>query len=435
MGLGFVTGRLPGPGRLTDHGRLAAGLIDAGLSALATFAAGLYATRRLDPATLGGYAMAYAVFVLAGWIPAGLVAAPAEVMASTAPMDRRLAIMRSSLRFGLPIATAGALITAPWVFLAPAGIAPQDIAALAITVAGAVVVSPLQDHLRRVLHLAAVPKVAVVVAVVQLAAVGLALLAWDRAGAAPAGAPFGSLIVANVASMAVGLVLIRRSLRVEPEERLTWGRIRRSGGPLSAAGLIPSAVTFLVSFIVSRLVGAATLGFIEAARVLSQPVTVVGVGLGAVLGPRITQAAAARDRIGVRHFVRRYYLLLLVVGVGYLVLFGFPLAIDPLVTFVPTAYAVPGLLAASIISWTILNLSQASRAEQLGAHRERFIARVEVEGNAARLAIAFGAPWLGAFVAPLGQACMAVIRVARYRVRLDAHYGVPATADGSVPRA
>ena len=347
-------------------------------------------------------------------------------------MDRRLAIMRSSLRFGLPIATAGALITALRVVLAPAGIAPQDIAALAITVAGAVIVSPLQDHLRRVLHLAAVPKVAVVVAVVQLVAVGLALLAWDRAGAAPAGAPFGSLIVANVASMAVGLVLIRRSLRVEPDERLTWGRIRRSGGPLSAAGLIPSAVTFLVSFIVSRLVGAATLGFIQAARVLSQPVTVVGVGLGAVLGPRITQqAAAARDRIGVRHFVRRYYLLLLVVGVGYLVLFGFPLAIDPLVSFVPTAYAVPGLLAASIVSWTILNLSQASRAEQLGAHRERFIARVEVEGNAARLAIAFGAPWLGAFVAPLGQAFMAAaIRLARYRVHLDAHYGMSASADG-----
>lgn len=419
--------------RLAERGRLAAGLVDAGLSALATFAAGIFATRLLDPVTLGGYAMAYAIFVVAGWIPAGLVCTPAEVLASTAPMDRRVAILRSSLRYGVPIAIAGAVVTAPWILVAPGGIQPRDLAALAVTVAGACCVSPLQDHLRRVLHLAALPRVAVTMAVTQLAVVVVTLVAWSASGASPAGAPFGSLVLANLASLVLGLILVRKPLRVEPHERLSWRRIRRSGGPLLAAGMIPSVVTFVTSFLVSRLAGAATLGFVEAARVLSQPVTVVGVGLGAVLGPRITQAAAGRDRSGVLDLLRRYDVLLVATGSLYLLLVGLPFSFDPAATFVPTAYAVPGLMAVSIVSWTLINLSQASRSEQLGAGRERMVARVEVEANIVRLAATLGAPLLGSFIVPLGQSLMAVVRLVRYRVGLIAYYEPVLSLDAPLP--
>ena len=228
-----------------------------------------------------------------------------------------------------------------------------------------------------------------------------------------------------MASLAIGLVLVRHALAVEPTEGLTWARVRHSGGPLLAVGVIPSAVTFVISFIVTRLVGAATLGYVEAARVLTQPVTVVGVGLAAVLGPRITQAAAARDRVEAGRLLRRSYGLLLAVGAAYLAGGGVPLPFNPLVALVPTAYVVPGLLAVSIVAYSISNLTQPARAEQLGAHRERFAARVEVEGNAGAGGGRLDHAVAGAFAVPLGQAALAVVRQTRYRAGLAAWYGTP----------
>ncbi|HTS14544.1 MAG TPA: hypothetical protein VMH24_02685, partial [Candidatus Sulfotelmatobacter sp.] len=130
--------------------------------------------------------------------------------------------------------------------------------------------------------------------------------------------------------------------------------------------------------------------------------------------------------------LRRSYVLLVAVGVAYLCLAGVPLPLNPLVAFVPTAYVVPGLLAVSIVAYSISNLTQPARAEQLGAHRERFAARVEVEGNVGRVAVALTTPWLGAFAVPLGQGVLAVIRQLRYRAGLTAWYEA---TEGPVPAA
>jgi O-antigen/teichoic acid export membrane protein len=397
-------------------------VVDAGVSALATFAAGLYATRHLDPTTLGAYAMAYSIFVLASWIPAASVCMPAEILATTLNQGERLSVLRDSLWRCLLVAAIAGLITSAWVLVRPAGVEDDAIVALAVTCAGASVVSPVQDHLRRMFHVAGASVAAVVVALCQLASVLVALGTLTGLGLESSAVPFGSLLVANLVSLVVGVLLVGPKLRVAPTTRLTWRDVRRSGGPLLGAGLIPSATTFLVANLVSLFAGAAALGHVEAARILSQPVAVLGTGLNAVLGPRVTRAAHRRDRGVASHLLRRYHGLLIAAGAVYLLGVSVPREVNVLASFVPTAYAVPGLLAVSIVAYTAAGLALASRSEQLGAAREWFVARVEVEGNAARLLVGATAAWIGPFAAPAGLIVLALIRLVRYGTGIADHY-------------
>lgn len=423
-------------GWLRRHHLVVAGVIDAGVSSAATFVVGLEATHSLDPDALGAYALAFSVFVLSGFIPAQLVFAPTEIAAVDYPRGHQLPLLRRSLMRGALVSLVAAIATSAWVLIAPPSMPADVLGPLAITCAAATFVSPIQDHLRRMLHIAEGSWRSVVVATVQMVVAIVGVLALNRTDVSAAWIPFGVLVVANVASLSVGLLLTAREL-MEPGSDIPISRARllRSGQPLLLVGLLPSATAFGVSWLVSVLAGAATLGYVEAARIVSQPVSVLQVGLGSVLGPRVTRAASARDpatAAGVKHQFER---LILIAGIGWAIAVAAPAPWNLLTRFLPTAYVVPGLVAASIAAFTIMSFPQGRRYELFGAGRERLVARAELEGNILRIAIAATVGVIGAFAVPLGIAALGCVRWIRPTRWLAEYYAErpAATAPRSHP--
>ena len=74
------------------------GLLDAGLSSLATFVMGFYAARYLPPTILGGYALVFSAFMLMTKVPSQLLFKPAEIAAVGFPSTARLQLLPQTLR-------------------------------------------------------------------------------------------------------------------------------------------------------------------------------------------------------------------------------------------------------------------------------------------------------------------------------------------------
>lgn len=406
-------GRLSLPGRVLSHHLVVAGVLDAAVSSSATFLAGLTATRVLAPDVLGLYALAFSVFIFSGFVPAQLIFTSTEIMAVDYPRHHQLPLLRMSLARGAVVSFLAAVVTSAWVLVAPTnpgGALPP----LALTCALATFISPIQDHLRRMLHVAGESWRAVAVAVVQLAGVLVAVVGMTVAGVAPVWVPFGSLVIANLISLCVGLLLSLRELLADgPQAPISTERLLHSGRPLLLIGILPSAASFAVSWLVAALAGAATLGLVEAGRIVSQPVQVLQVGLGGVLGPRATRASSQRDERTARRVVRQFRTLILAAGFAWLVVVGLPGPWNPLPALLPNAYVLPGIVAAWILGLTLMNLSEGLRLVLFGARRERQVVRAELEGNAARLAVAGGVPLLGGYAVPLGLAVLGLVRAVR----------------------
>jgi len=407
-----------------------AGVTDAAVSSLGTFVVGLYATRELEPEALGGYALAFSVFVLSAFIPAQVICTPTEIAAVDYPPGQQLPLLRRSLLRGAAVSLLAAVVTSIWFLLAPADMPPDTLPALVLTCAAATFVSPLQDHLRRMLHIAGRSWRSVLVAFTQISVAIGGVVLLPSAGVPAAWVPFGVLAAANVVSLTIGLLLTVRDLTSPgPEVTLPVRRLLSSARSLLAVGLAPSITTFIVSWLISAIAGAATLGFVEAARVVGQPVAVLQGGLLSVLGPRATRAGSTRDLAASRNVNRLFRRLILVAGAGWLLAVGVPAPWNVLPAFLPTAYAVPGLVAASIAAFTILSLSQGYRYELYGARRERQVAQAEIEGNAIRIVIASAAGIIGPFVSPLGVAALGVVAFIRSARWLADHHGSGGAAD------
>src|SRR5262249_12291878 len=142
------------------------------------------------------------------------------------------------------------------------------------------------------------------------------------------------------------------------------------------------------SWLVTYLAGAETLGYVEGARIVGQPVTVLMVGLGAVLGPRITRAARAKDRETAGRVSHQFEQMIFASGVLGALIVAAPAPINPLTSFLPVAYAVPGLVVGSIAAYTVMNAAQARRYALFGGGLERLVARSEIEGNVVRMLVA-----------------------------------------------
>ena len=393
---------------------LVAGVLDAGVSSAATFVVGLEATRSLDPDALGAYALAFSVFVLSGFVPAELVFGPTEIAAVDYPRGHQLPLLRVSLVRGAVVSALAAAVTSLWVLIAPADLPRDVLPPLAITCALATFLSPIQDHLRRMLHIAESSWRSVVVATTQMVVAIGGVAAMNVADVPPAWVPFGVLVVANTASLTLGLILILPQLLAKGSDiPIHRSRLLRRGRSLLVVGVAPSAAGFVVAWLVTAIAGAATLGYVEAARVVSQPVAVLQTGLGAVLGPRVTRAASVRDRALSAATKRQFERMILLAGVAWALLVAAPAPWNPLPRFLETAYVVTGLVAASIAAFTVMSLPFGRRFELYGARLEKLAARAEVEGNLLRLATVPLVAVIGAFAVPLGLAILGVVRWVR----------------------
>jgi O-antigen/teichoic acid export membrane protein len=397
-------------------------VFDAGLSSLATFAAGIFASRSLELTTLGAYALLFSATVLAAIVPTQLVFVPGETAAIAYPVAQRLKLLPQLLRLAAGPTILAAVAVGLAAIAVPVGVPAGTVRALTATAIALSFVSPVQDHVRRMLHLGGASSSAVVVSVVHLVVVASALVAlWDAQGAL-AWLPFGALAAGNLVSSAVGVVLARRSRAGVPAPGALASDVMRSGWWLLVVGMVAPGTAFVVATIVAHVAGAGALGYAEASRIVAQPMLVFGTGLAAVLGPRVTEAAQYGEPHRALQTSRLFSALMLAAGVPYLLLVGHAWSWNPLADLVPKAYALGGLVVVSVVANIANGMNFLQRSELLGAGRAAAIARVDIIGNAVRVAVGATAGWLQAFSIPAGLVVLGFVRWLGYSRVLEGHY-------------
>lgn len=402
---------------------LPAGLLDAGSAALATFGTGVYAARFYDTESgeLGVYALFFAIFLVAAIVPFKLVFLPAEVRLLSLPQPQQLGGFRLTLPAGVPVALAGGLIVLlAWIPALDADL--SLVVPLAITTVITGVLSPIQDHLRRVMHQAGRSWLAGATSVVQLTVAAAVLTAGVVFDLDKAWIPFGALAAANTVSITAGLLLAHRNAERAPGGPFHFRELAVSGRWLTGYGLLPVGANFLAASIVAVIAGSDFLGFAEASRVAARPLLVFVTGISAVLNP--PSLVAGRDRIR-SEGIRLARLARLVVGTSgllFLLWMGFDWAGNPMAWLVEQAYTVEGLTAVTIIVNIFWGVLFSEESQLIGGGREVDIFKIYAVAAVVEIAVAFTAPVTEAFAVPLSMGAFAVVRWYGYRWSLRRLY-------------
>ncbi|MGF7239482.1 MAG: Wzz/FepE/Etk N-terminal domain-containing protein, partial [Frankia sp.] len=410
---------------------LPAGLLDAGCHSLSTLAVGVYAARELSTSELGAYALFFNAFVLATVIPMQLILVPAEIATLSAAPTRRLGLFRQVGRLGVP-ATVGAAAVASALAWILAKAPPSVLVPLAVSTVACGAVSPLQDHLRRLLHMSGKSGHAAAVSVIQLACVIAALIGLKWLGVNPLWRPFGALALANVASILVALAILAE-LRGSTVAAHPLARHIRTGRWLVTVEIATAGATLLSSALITRLASPVALGHAEAARIVGQPLFVLAVGLMAALTPYSMTAATTRDRATANRFARPYMLTITGIGVLYAVFTATHWSGNPAGAFVPQAYVVAGLVPATVVAFVLTGLPLMARAELSGAGWVHSLPRVAILGGLLQCAVAASAMWIGGYARPLSQGAFAVVLIAGYARARRRMYRTPAGTPDDAP--
>jgi hypothetical protein len=410
------------------------GLLDAGSASLATFVTGVYAVGEFDPADLGVYALFFAIFLVAAIVPSSLVFLPAEVRLLDRPLKQRLDGFRLTLPAGLPVsAGASLLVLLAWIPAADAS--PSLVVPLAVTTVLVAMLSPIQDHVRRVMHMAGTSWLAAMTSVVQLVVTGAALFAGVAAGVDAAWIPFGALLVANLVSTTIGLILARRSADPTDGVPFTLRDLAASGRWLTGVGLLPLGAAFLAAAIVDLSAGSEFLGFAEASRIASRPFLVFVTGISAVLNPPSLLAGRRRDRgEGVR-LARISRLTVIGSGVLLLAWTGFDWRGNPMAWLVPEAYSVEGLTAFTILTFVIWGMLFSDESQLIGGGRELDIFKIYFIGTLVQIPIALTAPVTESYALILSIFGFGVVRWIGYRRAVSRLYPPDGAKTSQVARA
>jgi O-antigen/teichoic acid export membrane protein len=385
-------------------------MMDAAFASLAMFSVGIYATRVFDAATLGIYAIVFTAFLFASVLPTQLILVPSEIAALQQPRGSRLGLLSRSIAMVSPLSLVAAAIVPVMAVLIPAEVPTSTVVALGSTASVATLVSPIQDHVRRLLHLSGRSWKAAVVSVAQFVFVLAALGTMSWLGVPKVWIVFGSLAAANTLSMSVGLVLSRSKSRLHWAKELSFALLVRSGRWLLVAGAVPAAAAFVATWLVVLLAGPEAAGFAEAARVVGQPILVLALGLTAVLRPRSMEAAAAKSRREARRIEVGFLLFLSAATALYFLAVGRSWPWNPLPELLPNAYAVNGLIGLTIVVGWLNGGVLPSRSELLGGRKEASMAGVEIVGSGLRVGVAGAAGQLGAWALPWGGLVLGVTR-------------------------
>lgn len=402
---------------------MAGGVLDSALASLATFEIGYVAVRYLDPIVLGGYALCFRALFLAGNFPSQLIYTPIEAKVVDFHQIDRLNLLVRTTRRGLLPAILSALAVSLWIFAVPDTVPSPAVWALTITAIPSAFLSPVQDHVRRMLHSGGATWWAVGVSTIQVCIVTGYILIFLEFELDIVWIPFGALAAANLISLLFGVgvaswVSRHRTLDV----KFSLKKLLRPGSWLLATGLITGLGAFLVGVLVARLASIEALGYAEGARVVSQPLIVLALGLTWVLGPRSMEAARRQRREKALHISRMYRWVLGVIAVGYLMVFGLEWNLNPFHVLLPNAYEIAGLVAAMILANLVFLWPQPERRELIGVERTVNLTKVEAVGNVIRTAIGATAGQIGAFAVPGGLFALGIARWFGYRTGLRAHY-------------
>jgi O-antigen/teichoic acid export membrane protein len=400
-------------------------VLDVGLSSLATFVVGVYAARHLDPVALGAYAFVFAVFTALQDPTAQLVFAPVEIGSLAVGPAVRFQLTRQSLPMGAAVSSAATLalplLVYAWLAMTGAAVSWQILVALVVTAMANTIVSPLQDHLRNMHHLCGSHLRAARVSLVQLAVVSCAIAAAIKTRVPPPWVPFGSLALANLTS---GAFAWQNSNSVPATlPKLKFRQLVRQGKYIFASGAVPSVAGMVVSALLTRLAGIAILGYLEAARVAAQPLSVLSKGISAVGSPRAMQAACDHDPPRAKRVAVIWDTVLIGFAICYALAIGWRHPLNPLMRLVPAAFVIPGLVLARIGANLTLTATMPFRMQLLATRKEKLVAKAEAIGNLLRIAATTSAAVVGAFAEPIGLFIQAISRIPFYSRGLKAEYG------------
>jgi O-antigen/teichoic acid export membrane protein len=288
------------------------------------------------------------------------------------------------------------------------------------------------------LHLAEASWMAAATSLVQASGATVALIILGRAVGDPAWVAFGALGAANVVSVSFGLWIARRNaagtkvpaeVHATVHHSLRYREVVRGGRYLALTGVMSAGTNLLVTWLVSTIAGASTVGYAEAARTIAQPVMVVAMGLRSVMGPASMDAGRRGDRQAGSRVAWTFYAALGALSLVYAVAVGPAWSFSPLPGLVSLAYVVGWTVAITILANVLNGAAFPRRLELVGAGRERSLLMSEAWANAAQLATAavlataFGGSVLVATLArPGSMVALGVTRIGLYRVPLDHHY-------------
>lgn len=402
--------------------QLPAGVFDSGFASLATFAVGLAAVNLFDDLDRGVYAVFFTAFVAGSLLSSEFVFTPSEVAAVGYPEDQRISLVWRTLALGLGPCLLGSAASLVAV-LATSGYASPDVAfALAVTSAMAIVISPMQDHVRKMLHIASESWSAAAVSFVQVAVAVTAVLVGIALSTPVQWLPFGALAVANVVSLLVGLGLVRIRTTRLAESPLLFMPLARRGVWFVLNAAAPALSGFAAAALVAWLASPEDLGYAESARVVAQPIFVVGVGLKAVLHPRSIRAAMDVERSDARRTNRLFVVVMVAITVAYLALVGWDWTLNPMAYIVPSAYILGGLVALTIVANAANSMWFLLTSELAGARRERSLAGISWIASTVSVLLAATAGVTGAYARALGSLVSAIVRYGMQRRSLDAYY-------------
>ncbi len=263
---------------------LPAGVVDAGIASIASFAAGLTGVNLLTDVDRGVYGVFFTAFMLGGIIVSELIYVPAQVVAVAAKKPERLGTIPQALRLGLGPTAGGALIAVAAGLLTIDETSTEVVVALVITTATTITFSPMQNHVRKMLHIAERSWDAARVSIVQLVVVAAAIGLLVNTDVHRAWIPFGSLAIANIASLSFGRLIVGGTGARPATIRLRFRELATSGKWLVVRASAPAAFAFLAANVLVELAGSVAYGHAEAARQVAQPIIVLATGLVAVLG-------------------------------------------------------------------------------------------------------------------------------------------------------
>jgi O-antigen/teichoic acid export membrane protein len=377
---------------------LSAGQIDAGFAALAGFTAGAIAVRSLSPADLGVYALLFLAFGVCSQVPAQLVFSPAEVLIAHRPLQERFGSLRWSVKHGAGISAGAALVVAAGALPFASVVDLGSLLPLVLTAVTFSMVSPMQDHVRRVLHAAERSERAALVSVVNVVATVGGALALHQLG--DLWVPFGSMSIGNAVSAGFGMWGVASRPRVDGPR---FGDLIQIGRWLLVVGIANAGGKYVAATVVGWIVGPAAIGFIEAARLVARPSEVFAFGLLAAVGPRTMVAAAAGDRPAILGLRKVYSLVVVAATVAYAAVVALPTGWALPKEAFPNAFAVPGLLLAILGAQLLADLLGPLQGQLMGERKEAKMARIEIVGQIGRLVSSLSAWWIGPFAIPLGN--------------------------------
>jgi hypothetical protein len=406
----------------SPSGRSLAAVTDAIASSAATFGIGLVAGSSLDAAQLGVYALFVSAFVFLAVLPTQYAYIPAERSLVATPSTEAPMLLRHARRRGVLVGSVcglGPLIldmevsrTVPWRSLLVANL----FCALLI------VVSPLQDHTRRSLHLLRQSVSAAQASVLQLLVVAFAVSILHVTHLrSPIWMPFAILLAANLASWALA------SRRLPYRSSGVHSKICLSGAPLLVlAGIAPAAGTFVLSYMVAKLAGPVHLGHAEAARLVAQPVFVLAIALSAVLARNSMEAGRLGQPANALRSRRRFSLTIVGATASYAFVVGLPTPWNPFAHLLPLAYHVRFLVMITLISQLLTALGTTQRLELIGARRDREVLLAEGAASGCLPALGLVASLLGSMTRPIAGIAGAAMRFCILRASCRKLYRPPA---------